>query len=54
MGMMAAGIDLYLKGRQERIIQTGEQIMSQLDELDPIARAEVVKYVAEQEKGKLS
>jgi dTDP-D-glucose 4,6-dehydratase len=54
VGMMAAGIDLLLKDRQERIKQTGDQIMSQLDELDPIARAEVVKYLAEQEKEKLS
>ena len=54
VGMMAAGVDLYLKDRQERIKQTGDQIMSQLDELDPIARAEVVKYLAEQEKDKIS
>ena len=54
VGMMAAGIDLLLKDRQERIKQTGDQIMSQLDELDPIARAEVVKYLAEKEKDKLS
>ena len=54
LGMIAAGIDLYLKDRQERIKQTGDLIRSQLDELDPIARAEVVKYLAEQEKEKLS
>ena len=50
VGMIAAGIDLLLKDRQEQIKQTGDQIMSQLDELDPIARAQVVKYLAEQEK----
>ena len=54
LGMIAAGIDLFLKDREQRIQQTGDQIMSQLDELDPIARAEVVKYLAEQEKEKLS
>ncbi len=54
VGMMAEGIDLLLKARQERIKQTGDQIMSQLDELDPIARAEVVKYLAEQEMDKES
>ena len=54
LGMIAAGIDLYLKDRQERIKQTGDLIRSQLDELDPVARAEVVKYLAEQEKEKLS
>ena len=51
---MAAGVDLYLMERQERIKQTGDQIMSQLDDLDPIARAEVVKYMAEQEKSRIS
>lgn len=54
VGMMAAGIDLFLKDRQERIEQTGDQIMSQLDELDPVARAQVVKYLAEQEKDRLT
>ena len=54
LGMIAAGIDLYLKDRQERIKQTGDLIASQLDELDPIARAEVVKYLAEQEMDKIS
>lgn len=53
VGMMAAGIDLFLKDRQERIEQTGDQIMSQLDELDPVARAQVVKYLVEQEKDRL-
>ena len=49
VGMVVAGIDLVLKGRQERIEQTGDEIIAQLDELDPIARAQVMKYVAEQE-----
>ena len=49
VGMIAEGIYLLLKARQERIKQTGDQIRSQLDELDPITRAEVVKYLAEQE-----
>lgn len=54
VGMIAAGIDLLLKERQERIKQTGDQITAQLDELDPIARAEVIKYLAEQEIDKVS
>ena len=49
VGMVVAGFDLVLKDRRERIQQTGDKIIAQLDELDPIARAEVVKYVAEQE-----
>jgi hypothetical protein len=54
LSMMAEGFYLLLKARQERIKQTGDQIRSQLDELDPIARAEVVKYLAEKETDKKS
>ena len=54
VGMMAAGVDLYMKIRQERIQETGDLIASQLDELDPVARAEVVKYLAEKEMDRLS
>jgi hypothetical protein len=49
VGMIAVGVDLLLKERHERIVQTGDQIMAQLDELDPIAKAEVVKYLADKE-----
>jgi hypothetical protein len=49
VGMVVGGFDLVLKDRKQRIEQTGDQIIAQLDELDPIARAEVMKYVAEQE-----
>ena len=49
VGMVAAGIGLALKDRQQRIEQTGDQIIAQLDELDPITRAEVIKYVADHE-----
>ncbi|MFC2046053.1 hypothetical protein ACFLTC_00845 [Chloroflexota bacterium] len=49
VGMVAAGIGLALKDHQQRIEQTGDQIIAQLDELDPITRAEVIKYVADQE-----
>ena len=54
LGMIATGVDLLMKERQENIRQTGDQIASQLEELDPIARAQVVKYLAEQEKEKLT
>ena len=54
VGMVAAGIDLYMKERQKRIEQTGDQIMAELDELDPVARAEVIKYLADQEIEKIS
>jgi hypothetical protein len=49
VGLVVAGFGLVLKDRQQRIEQTGDQIIAMLDELDPIARAQVVKYVADQE-----
>lgn len=49
IGMIASGFGLYMNQRQKIITQTGDDIMSQLDELDPIARAEVIKYMADQE-----
>jgi hypothetical protein len=54
MGMIISGIGLYMNERQKLITQTGDDIMSQLDELDPIARAEVIKYMADQEKERLA
>lgn len=54
VGMVAAGADLILKDRQKHIKQTGDEIMSQLDELDPVARAEVIKYLADHEAKKIS
>jgi hypothetical protein len=52
--MLVGGVGLVLNDRQQRIEQTGDQIIAQLDELDPIARAEVVKYVAEQQIDRLT
>ena len=49
IGLMAAGISLYLKDRQERVELAGDQIIAQLEELDPVTRAEVIKYVADHE-----
>jgi hypothetical protein len=49
IGLIAAGISLYLKDRRERVERTGDQIIAQLDELDPLTRAEVIKYVADDE-----
>ena len=54
VGMMAVGVDLFMKERTKQIQLTGDQINAQLDELDPIARARVAKYVADQEFGRLS
>ena len=54
LGMIASGIGLYVSERQKLITETGDQIKAQLDELDPIARAQVVAYLAEQEMDKAS
>jgi hypothetical protein len=54
VGIMVAGFALVLQDRRERIQQTGDQIIAQLDKLDPIARAQVVKYVADQEFGRVT
>ena len=54
MGMIASGFGLYMNERKKLITETGEDIMSQLDQLDPVARAEVIKYMADQEKERRS
>ena len=54
VGMIAVGIDLFLSERHEGIKATGDEIIDLLDELDPIARAEVVKYMADQEMERIS
>ena len=54
VGMIASGIGLYMNERQKMITQTGDQITAQLDELDPVTRAQVVAYLAEQEIERVS
>lgn len=54
VGMLVVGTDLLLKERNELISLTGDQIIAQLDELDPIARARVAKYVADKEFGRIT
>ena len=54
IGLINVGIGvlllaLYLKDRERRIKRTGDQIIAELHKLDPIARAEVVKYIVETE-----
>lgn len=49
MGLIVGGLNLFVEERQKRIRETGDQIRAQLDELDPVARAQVVKYLADQE-----
>jgi hypothetical protein len=52
--MIASGFGLYMNERQKLITQTGDEIIDLLDELDPITRAEVVKYIVDQEMERIS
>ena len=49
IGLIASGFGLYMNERKKLITQTGDDIIAQLDKLDPIARVEVFKYMADQE-----
>jgi hypothetical protein len=52
--MIVVGVELLMKERTKQIQMTGDQVIAQLDELDPIARAQVAKYVADQELGRIT
>lgn len=55
VGMIGAGVALSLKGLQERerkIQETEQQILGMFGQLDPLARVQVAKHVAEVEFGK--
>jgi hypothetical protein len=55
IGLFGAGVVLSfqpLQERHEKIAATQEQIVSMLDELDPIAKAQVAEYVLEAELAK--
>ena len=49
VGLILAGIDMFFNEQQARVQLTGEQIIAELDSLDPITKAEVIKYVADHE-----
>jgi hypothetical protein len=48
-GMVGGGAFLLLQERQERIDTATENIVAELDALDPVARAQVLAALAEQE-----
>lgn len=54
IALMISGVAIVLKVRQKRIEQTGDLIIAQIDGLDPIAKAQVAKYVADQQLGNYS
>jgi hypothetical protein len=52
--LMVIGIEFSWRQHRERVQLTGEQIAAQLDDLDPITRAGVIRYVTDHEIKKLS
>ncbi len=51
LGLIGAGAGVLLQRRRENMDQAQESIMAELDALDPIARAQVLKAVAERQLG---
>lgn len=53
LGLFGVGFGILLSQRRTRMDSAEEQIMAELDKLDPIARAQVLKAVAEEQLGRL-
>ena len=51
-GLVCAGACVLLQRRQKHMHHAEENILAELDHLDPIARAQVLKAVAEQQLGR--
>jgi hypothetical protein len=54
LGLFGLGCSLLLKGRQARMETAEESIRAELSALDPIARAQILKAVAEEQIGRMS
>ena len=52
LGLICAGAGVLLRRRRAHMERAEDNIMAELDALDPIARAQVLKTVAEQQLGK--
>jgi hypothetical protein len=52
-GLVGAGGALLLRRRRSQMDDAQKAILAELDELDPIARAQVLKAVAEEQLGPL-
>lgn len=52
LGLICAGAGVLLRRRRAHMERAEETIMAELDALDPIARAQVLKTVAEQQLGR--
>ncbi len=51
--LLAAGGNVLIDRRRSRIDSAGERILAELDGLDPIARAQVLKAVTQEELSRL-
>jgi hypothetical protein len=48
-GLIGAGLAVLLRQRQQQIDEAQQIILAELDALDPVARAQVLKAIAEEE-----
>lgn len=53
LGLVGLGSGILLQRRQTHIVAAEQSIMAELDTLDPIARAQVLKAVAKEQLGRL-
>lgn len=51
VGLIAIGVAIVYSKRQTRIEQVKERVQAELDQLDPIGRAQVLASVADEEYG---
>ncbi|MDH3675477.1 MAG: hypothetical protein OES12_08270 [Anaerolineae bacterium] len=49
VGLIGAGLAVLLKQRQKHIDEVADNILADLDTLDPVAKAQVLKAIADQE-----
>jgi len=53
LSLTGLGFGVLLSHRQSQMVSAEERILAELDQLDPIARAQVMKAVAKDEVGRL-
>jgi hypothetical protein len=51
VGLAGAGVAILLNRRETHIEEAEQNIMAELEGLDPVAKAQVLKAVAEQQLG---
>ena len=51
VGLIAAAVAVLYSKRQTRIEQVKEQVQAELDQLDPVGRAQVLASIADEEYG---